>query len=586
MHLTRRAFLQSAGAAGLIFSVAARLGGQGMASRGIKPAPRPKFSGRPWPVTFTDVAPHAGLTSPTVYGDEYTKRYIVEANGPGIAFYDYDHDGWLDVFVPSGTRLEGFPPGHEPTNRLYHNNRDGTFTDVTQKAGLTRTGWCYGVCVGDYDNDGHDDLFLTYYGKNVLYHNNGDGTFSDVTEKAGLLETETRYGTGCTFVDYDRDGFLDLFVSRYIAMDLAKTPVGGSSRYCKYLDVPVNCGPLGLQQETCTLYHNNGDGTFTDVSAKAGILKAGSRYGLTAVAFDYNNDGWPDLFVACDSTPNLLYRNNHDGTFTEVGMEAGCAVSGDGQEEANMGVGVGDYDADGYLDLFLPHFSSDTPILYHNLHGEFFDDVTYAAGLAVNTKYVCWGVGFADFDNDGWLDIFHVTGTVYPEVEKVDPDYKFKTPRLVYRNLGNGSFEEVSDMCGAPVLEPHSSRGCTFGDFNNDGNIDVLILNMSEPPSLLLNQNHSSHHWLNIKLVGTRSNRSAIGARVAVTSGERRQIREVLSASSYISQSDLRQHFGLGAARKVDQIEVRWPSGRVDRVHDVDVDQFIVLEEDRGIRKS
>jgi enediyne biosynthesis protein E4 len=586
MHLTRRAFLQSAGAAGLIFSVAARLGGQGMASRGIKPAPRPKFSGRPWPVTFTDVAPHAGLTSPTVYGDEYTKRYIVEANGPGIAFYDYDHDGWLDVFVPSGTRLEGFPPGHEPTNRLYHNNRDGTFTDVTQKAGLTRTGWCYGVCVGDYDNDGHDDLFLTYYGKNVLYHNNGDGTFSDVTERAGLLETETRYGTGCTFVDYDRDGFLDLFVSRYIAMDLAKTPVGGSSRYCKYLDVPVNCGPLGLQQETCTLYHNNGDGTFTDVSAKAGILKAGSRYGLTAVAFDYNNDGWPDLFVACDSTPNLLYRNNHDGTFTEVGMEAGCAVSGDGQEEANMGVGVGDYDADGYLDLFLPHFSSDTPILYHNLHGEFFDDVTYAAGLAVNTKYVCWGVGFADFDNDGWLDIFHVTGTVYPEVEKVDPDYKFKTPRLVYRNLGNGSFEEVSDMCGAPVLEPHSSRGCTFGDFNNDGNIDVLILNMSEPPSLLLNQNHSSHHWLNIKLVGTRSNRSAIGARVAVTSGERRQIREVLSASSYISQSDLRQHFGLGAARKVDQIEVRWPSGRVDRVHDVDVDQFIVLEEDRGIRKS
>ena len=586
MHLTRRAFLQSAGAAGLIFSVAARLGGQGMASRGIKPAPRPKFSGRPWPVTFTDVAPHAGLTSPTVYGDEYTKRYIVEANGPGIAFYDYDHDGWLDVFVPSGTRLEGFPPGHEPTNRLYHNNRDGTFTDVTQKAGLTRTGWCYGVCVGDYDNDGHDDLFLTYYGKNVLYHNNGDGTFSDVTERAGLLETETRYGTGCTFVDYDRDGFLDLFVSRYIAMDLAKTPVGGSSRYCKYLDVPVNCGPLGLQQETCTLYHNNGDGTFTDVSAKAGILKAGSRYGLTAVAFDYNNDGWPDLFVACDSTPNLLYRNNHDGTFTEVGMEAGCAVSGDGQEEANMGVGVGDYDADGYLDLFLPHFSSDTPILYHNLHGEFFDDVTYAAGLAVNTKYVCWGVGFADFDNDGWLDIFHVTGTVYPEVEKVDPDYKFKTPRLVYRNLGNGSFEEVSDMCGAPVLEPHSSRGCTFGDFNNDGNIDVLILNMSEPPSLLLNQNHSSHHWLNIKLVGTRSNRSAIGARVAVTTGERRQIREILSASSYISQSDLRQHFGLGAARKVDQIEVRWPSGRVDRVHDVDVDQFIVLEEDRGIRKS
>lgn len=555
-----------------------------MASRGIRPAPRPKFSGRPWPVTFADVAPRAGLTSPTVYGEEYVKRYIVEANGPGIAFYDYDHDGWLDVLVPSGTRLEGFPPGHEPTNRLYHNNRDGTFTDVTEKAGLTRTGWCYGVCVGDYDNDGHDDLFLTYYGRNVLYHNNGDGTFTDVTGKAGLRESGTRFGSGCTFVDYDRDGFLDLFVSRYIDMDLAKTPAGGSSRYCKYLDVPVNCGPLGLQQETCTLYHNNGNGTFTDVSAKAGILKAGRRFGLTAVAFDYNNDGWPDLFVACDSTPNLLYRNNRDGTFTEVGMEAGCAVSGDGQEEANMGVGVGDYDGDGFLDLFLPHFSSDAPILYRNSRGEFFDDVTSAAGLAVNTKYVCWGVDFADFDNDGWLDIFHVTGTVYPEVEKVNPEYQFKTPRVVYRNLGNGSFEEVSDLSGAPVLEPHSSRGCAFGDFNNDGNVDVLILNMSEPPSLLLNQNRSGHHWLSIKLLGTRSNRSAIGARVAVTAGGRRQVREVLSGSSYISQSDLRQHFGLGQAKSVDQIEVRWPSGHIDRLPGVDADQFIVVEEGRGIR--
>ncbi len=584
MYVTRRMFLQSAGLAGLIGAAGAHLSGQGMASRGVRPSPRPKFSGRPWPVTFTDVAPQAGLTFPTVYGEEYTKRYIVEANGPGIAFYDYDHDGWLDVLVPSGTRLEGFPPGHEPTNRLYHNNRDGTFTDVTEKAGLTRTGWCYGVCVGDYDNDGHDDLFLTYYGRNVLYHNNGDGTFTDVTEKAGLLETGTRFGSGCTFVDYDRDGFLDLFVSRYIEMDLAKTPVGGSSRYCKYLDVPVNCGPLGLQQETCTLYHNNGNGTFTDVSAKAGILKAGRRYGLTAVAFDYNNDGWPDLFVACDSTPNLLYRNNRDGTFTEVGMEAGCAVSGDGQEEANMGVGVGDYDGDGFPDLFLPHFSSDTPILYRNSKGEFFDDVTSAAGLAVNTKYVCWGVDFADFDNDGWLDIFHVTGTVYPEVEKVNSEYKFKTPRVVYRNLGNGSFEEVSDLSGAPVLDPHSSRGCAFGDFNNDGNVDVLILNMSEPPSLLLNQNHSGHHWLSIKLLGTRSNRSAIGARVAVTAGGRRQVREVLSGSSYISQSDLRQHFGLGQAKRVDQIEVSWPSGHIDRLPSVDTDQFIVVEEGRGSR--
>jgi hypothetical protein len=579
MRVTRRQFLQSTGAAGMLLCGTARLGAQGMASRGVRPGPRPKFSGKPWPVEFTDVAARAGLTSATVYGEEYVKRYIVEANGPGIAFFDYDHDGWLDVFVPSGTRLEGFAPGQEPTNRLYHNNRDGTFTDVTAKARLRHTGWCYGVCVGDYDNDGHDDLFLTYFGKNVLYHNNGDGTFTDVTEKAGLLESRPRYGTGCTFVDYDRDGCLDLFISRYIDLDLARTPVGGSSRYCKYRDVPVNCGPLGLQQETCTLYHNNGDGTFADVSAKAGILKAGTRYGLTAVAFDYNNDGWPDLFVACDSTPNLLFRNNHDGTFTEVGTESGCALNGDGQEQANMGVGVGDYDADGYLDLFLPHFSDDTPILYHNLKGEFFDDLTNAAGLNVNTQYVCWGVDFADFDNDGWLDILHVTGTVYPEVEKVYPEYKFKTPRVVYRNLGNGSFEEVSERCGAAVLEPHSSRGCAFGDFNNDGNVDVLVLNMSEPPSLLRNDNRSGHHWLNVKLVGTRSNRSAIGARVAVTTGELRQVREVLSGSSYISQSDLRQHFGLGTAQKVDQLEVRWPSGLVERVKNIDADQFIVMEE-------
>jgi hypothetical protein len=584
MRVTRRSFLQSAAGAAALFASSSKIAGQGMSTRAVKAAPRPKFSGKPWPVTFVDVAPHAGLTAPTIYGEEYRKRYIVEANGPGIAFFDYDQDGWLDIFVPSGTRLEGFPAGHEPNNRLYHNNRDGSFADVTSRSGLTRTGWCYGVCVGDYDNDGHDDLFLTYFGKNVLYHNNGDGTFSDVTEKAGLLESRPRFGTGCTFVDYDRDGHLDLFVTRYIDLDLSKTPVGGSSRYCKYKDVPVNCGPLGLKQETCTLYHNNGDGTFTDASAKAGILKAGGRYGLGAVAFDYNNDGWPDLFVACDSTPNLLYRNNHDGTFSEVAMESGCAVSGDGQEQANMGVAVGDYDGDGYLDMFLPHFTDDTPILYHNLKGEFFDDLTNAAGLAVNTNYVCWGVDFADLDNDGWLDIFHVTGTVYPEVEKVHPEYKYKTPRVVYRNLGNGTFEEVSDLSGRAVIEPHSSRGCAFGDFNNDGNLDVLVLNMSEPPSLLRNDNRSGHHWLNVKLVGTRSNRSAIGARVTVKAGDRRQIREVLSGSSYISQSDLRQHFGLGVARKVDQIEVRWPSGQVDRINGVDADQFIVIEEVRGLR--
>jgi len=586
MHSTRRRFLQTLAPASLLLSSPLHLAGQGMASRGVRPAPRPKPSGKPFPVTFTDVAPRAGLTTPVVYGEEYVKKYIVEANGPGIAFFDYDRDGWLDIFLVNGTRHEGFPRGQEPTNHLYHNNRDGTFTDVTEKAGLKHTGWGYGVCIGDYDNDGYDDLFLTYFGQNILYHNNGDGTFTDVTEKAGLKQAGARYGSGCTFVDYDRDGNLDLFVSRYIDLDLATTPVGGANRYCTYKGVSVNCGPLGLNKEFCSLYHNNGDGTFTEVSAKAGIRAPGGRFGLTAVAFDYNNDGWPDLFVACDSSPNLLFHNNHDGTFTEVGMEAGVAVNGDGQEQANMGVAVGDYDGDGWLDLFLPHFSDDTPLLLRNVKGEFFDDLTYAAGLAVNTQYVCWGVDFADLDNDGWLDLFHVTGTVYPEVEKVYPEYRFKTKRIVYENNGNGSFDEVSELCGPAVLEPHASRGCAFGDFDNDGNLDILVMNMSEPPSLLKNENHSGNHWLNVKLVGTRSNRSAIGARVLVTAGGQRQIREVLSGSSYLSQSDLRQHFGLGPTRKVDQVEVRWPSGQVEKVGGVEADQFVTIEEGRGLVKA
>jgi len=577
--MTRRSFLNSALGAGVMMAGARLLGAQGMRSRGVKAAPRPKFSGKPWPVTFKNAAAEAGLAGPAVYGEEYRKRYIFEANGPGIAFYDYDHDGWLDIFVPSGTRLEGFPAGEEPTNRLYRNNRNGTFTDVTENAGLKRSGWCTGVCVGDYDNDGRDDLFLTYYGQNVLYHNNGDGTFTDVTSKAGLAESRTRYSTGCTFVDYDRDGRLDLFVARYIDLDLAKTPVGGANRFCQYRGVSVNCGPLGLPKETCSLYHNNGDGTFTEVSEKAGILKAGPRWSLGAIAFDYNNDGWPDIFVACDSSPNLLFRNNRDGTFTETGTDSGCGLSADGQEQANMGIALGDYDADGYFDLYVTHFSDDVPALYHSVKGEFFDDVTYAAGLAVNTQYVGWGADFADLDNDGWLDLFEVTGTVYPEVEKVYKDYPYRTQRLVYRNLQNGTFEEVSDLSGPAVQEHHSSRGCALGDFNNDGNLDALIFNMSEPLSLLQNVNTSGNHWLSVKCVGTKSNRSAIGARVTVEAGGRRQIREVLSGSSYLSQSDLRQHFGLGAARKADVIEVRWLSGQVDRITNVDADQFIAIEE-------
>lgn len=585
--MDRRSFFRTMLSAGAVLWPLTKLHAQGMASYGVLPEPRPKFSGRPWYTTFTNVASQAHLTFPVIYGQEYVKEYIFEANAPGVAFYDYDNDGWLDAFVPNGTMLHGFPSGQAaPTNHLYHNNRDGTFTDVTEKAGLKRTGWCYGVCIGDYDNDGNDDLFLTYYGKNVLYHNNGDGTFTDVTEKAGLGQSRIRFSSGCTFIDYDRDGHLDLFVSRYIDYDFGKGQAGRGSQACKFEGVPVACGPMGLPKETCSLYHNNGNGTFTEVSEKAGILKAGKRYGLTAVTFDYNNDGWPDIFVACDSTPNLLFRNNHDGTFTEVGMEMGCAVNSNGQVQSGMGVAVGDYNEDGYMDLFLPHFSGDTPILYHNVQGKYFDDDTYTAGLAVNTKYVCWGVGFVDLENNGWLDILHVTGSVYPSAQKVHPDYKFRTQRVVYRNLGNGNFEEVSSLCGPAITHPHSSRGCAFGDFNNDGSMDALIVNLNEPPSLLRNENTSGNHWLMVKAIGTRSNRTAIGARVIVTANGHRQIRDVMSGSSYISQSDLRQHFGLGKATQADSVEIRWPSGHIDKLSGVKADQIIVVREGEGIVRS
>ncbi|MGH9404379.1 MAG: CRTAC1 family protein [Terriglobia bacterium] len=576
--MRRRQFLEI-GSSGLFWSPAKAFLAQTMSSRGVRPAPRPKFSGRPFPVTLLDVSQQAGLTAPTIYGRNDVKEYIYEANGPGIAFFDYDHDGWPDIFVPGGCQAGNTANAGSATNRLYHNNRDGTFTDVTARSGLLHPGWCYGVCIGDYDNDGHDDLFLTYYGKNRLYRNNGDGTFTDVTEKAGLAPSEPRFSTGCTFLDYDLDGRLDLFVSRYIGVDKAGLPAEGKNRYCQFMGVPVACGPLGLPQETCSLYHNNGDGTFTDVTRKAGIDKPGGRYGLTAVAFDWDHDGWPDIFVACDSSPNLLFHNRRDGTFSEIGMDLGIAVNGDGQPQANMGVAVGDYDEDGWEDVFITHFSGDTPILFHGVRGQFFDDVTSAAGLAVETAYVGWGTGFADLDNDGWLDIFEVTGSIYPEVERIHADYPFKTPRLVFRNLGNGTFEEVTSLCGPAAVARHSSRGCAFGDFNNDGRIDAVVLNMGEVPSLLRNEGAGGNHWLNLKLVGTKSNRSGIGARITLTAGERRQTRQVLSGSSYISQSDLRQHFGLGAAARAEEIVVHWPSGRTDRFTGIEGGRFLLIEE-------
>jgi enediyne biosynthesis protein E4 len=573
--ITRRQMLSLLGGA-----AAGRALGQGVSSRGVKAQPRGKPSGRPFLARFTDVAEQAGLTQPVVYGGLETKQYIIEVVGCGVAFLDYDNDGWLDLLVLSGTRLEGAPPG--TTNRLYKNNRNGTFTDVTEKAGLARTGWASAVSVGDYDNDGFDDLFITYYGKSVLYHNNGDGTFTDVTEKAGLLQDTVRYASGCTWVDYDRDGKLDLFVAYYLDTTLEKLPKPGENADCRWKGVPVNCGPRGLPTGFVRLFHNNGDGTFTDVSKTSGVAAASGGYPMTAVAADYDNDGWPDIYVACDSTPSWLFRNQKDGTFRQEALERGAALSEDGLEQAGMGVAVGDYDLDGNLDLFKTHFSDDTNVLYRNDGSGYFDDVTIRAGLGVETRFVGWGAGMADLDNDGFPDLFLVTGSVYPEVESKLPAYPYKTPRLVFRNLGDGRFEELIDEAGPGVAAPHSSRGCAFGDFDNDGDVDVLVMNMNEPPSLLRNDVTSKDHWLKVLLEGVQSNRSAIGARVTVRYGGRSQAQEVLAQSSFYSANERRLHFGLGPATSAD-LTIRWPNGANEKVAGVPADQLVVVREGAGI---
>ena len=556
---------------------------QGISSRGVKPQPRGKPSGRPFLAHFIDIAKEAGLKDPIVYGGLDVKNYIIEVVGAGVAFIDYDNDGWMDLLVLNGTRLEGDPPG--VTNHLYKNNRDGTFTDVTAKAGLTRAGWASGVTVADYDNDGFDDIFITYYGHNALYHNNGNGTFSDVTRQVGLWRPDVRYGSGCTWVDYDRDGRLDLFVANYLNTTLEKLPKPGSNPDCTWKGVAVNCGPRGLPMGSAQLFHNNGDGTFTDVSKQSGVAAASGSYPMTCVAADYDNDGWPDIYVACDSTPSWLFRNQHDGTFREEALERGIALSEDGMEQAGMGVAVGDFDLDGNLDVFKTNFSDDTNVLYRNDGKGNFDDVTIRSGLGVETRYVGWGTGMFDLDNDGFLDLFVVTGTVYPEVEKKLPTYPFRTPRLVFRNLGDGRFEELIEEAGPGVSDVHSSRGCAFGDFDNDGDIDILVWNMNEPPSLLRNDLAGNGHWLKVQLVGVRSNRSAIGARVTVRYGNKQQAQEVSAQSSFYSVNDRRLHFGLGPETTA-HLTIRWPNGALETIPNVSVNQLVVVRESAGITRQ
>jgi len=545
----------------------------------------------PLGVTFLDVAKQSGLNAKTIYGGEHKNKYLLETTGCGIAFYDYDNDGWLDIFLVNGSRLEGFPKGQEPISRLFKNNRDGTFTDVTLAAGVAYSGWGQGCCVGDYDNDGFDDLFVSYFGRNRLYHNNGNGAFTEVAEKAGVATSGKRWNSGCAFVDYDRDGKLDLFVANYIDMDLATAPVPESGP-CLYKGVMVACGPPGLIGGKNILFHNNGDGTFSDVSESAGIFSANGTYGLGVLTADFDNDGWPDIYVANDSTASALYQNKHNGKFTDIALESGCALSADGKPQAGMGVSAADYDMDGNLDIVKTNFAGDTPSLYHNLGASVFEDATFQAGLGKHTQYLGWGCGFFDFDNDGWPDILICNGHVYPEVEQLTTEAGYPQRKLLYRNLRNGRFEDVSLNAGSGISAPTASRGCAFGDFDNDGDLDFVVNCVNAPPQLIRCDSTNKNNWIKIRTIGAKSNRSGIGARitcVAKTAGQEkphRQIDEVRSGGGYYSQNDLRVHFGLGEAQKVNLLEIRWPSGQLDSLKDLKPNLLYYVTEGQGITRT
>ena len=546
------------------------------------------IAGAPLGVEFVNVAREAGLRTKTIFGAERKNTFLLETNGCGCAFIDYDNDGWLDIFLPNGTRFEAdWPADQAPVSRLYKNNRDGTFTDVTVKAGVARTGWAQGVCAGDYDNDGFDDLYATYWGECSLWHNNGDGTFTDVARKAGVTtnpnNSQWRWNTGCAFVDYDKDGNLDLFVANYIDFD-PKTAPRPEAGPCLYKGLLVACGPPGLKGGKNILFHNNGDGTFTDVSQKSGILNTPGTYGLGVLVADFDNDTWPDIYVADDSTSSIMYKNNHDGTFTDIAIEAGVAYSADGKPQSGMGVSAADYNCDGNLDIVKTNFVGDTATLYHNRGNFIFEDETFQSGLGKNTRFLSWGVCFMDFDNDGWADILITNGHVYPEVGETLIESGYRERKELYKNLRNGRFIDVSLDAGPGINELVSGRGCAVGDYNNDGVLDVLVNCTNDYPQLLRGTSTLNNNWIRIKTIGVKSNRSGIGARIYCSTPGHRQMDEVRSGASYVSQSDLRVHFGLGSAETAD-LEIHWPSGEVDHLPSVKANQDLIVKEGSTKRK-
>jgi enediyne biosynthesis protein E4 len=555
------------------------------AGQGIQPANPPASRVKPGVVHFEDIAAQTGLSASNVYGGDTHKEFIIETTGNGAVIFDYDNDGWADIFLPTGSTVEGFPSDKAPTGHLYHNNHDGTFTDVTGQSGLAHAGWAQGGCVGDYDNDGYLDLLVTYWGQNVLYHNNGDGTFTDATAKAGLKTSGDEWSTGCSFVDYDRDGKVDIFLSRYVDFSYDSVPRPGQGQWCRWKGINVMCGPRGLQPGVNALYHNNGDATFTDVSQRSGVFKTTGCYGFTSLTADFDHDGWPDIYVACDSTAGLLYHNNHDGTFTEIGKKAGVAYNEDGSEQAGMGLSADDFTHSGYQDLVKTNFSDDTSTLYLNRGNNNFDDVTYGSGLGRIKTWLGWGVQFYDFDNCGWPGILIANGHVYPEVDGKALGTSYREPKVAYYNLHDGTFANITADAGLALIAQHSGRGMALGDLFNDGHQEALVNNMNERPSLYYNTAPIGS-WISLQLVGVKSNRAALGAEVTLEKGNDKREQEVRSGDGYISQSDLRLHFGLGKSAKAEKILIRWPSGLVETISDLPANRYYVVREGSGVDRS